>query len=81
LFFTARRVEDAAGRLPGVAFRIPVSISAPKGAATKDESVCEPGWQATAEDCRGLVLGDNTEKPKEYPGKNRSREEVVLIRR
>jgi len=64
-------VEDAvgAGRLPCAAIRIPVSTSAPKGAATKDENECVPGQQANAIDIRVVRLGDDTEKPWGYQEK------------
>ncbi len=40
---------------------IPVSTSAPKDAATKDESVCLPGRRAFAKDFRLVRSGDDTE--------------------
>jgi hypothetical protein len=46
-----------------------VSASAPKGTATKDESVCLPGRQAFAIDIRVVCSGEDTEKPGEYQEK------------
>jgi hypothetical protein len=46
-----------------------VSTSAPKGAATEDESVCWPGLLANAINIRVVRLGDDTEKPWGYQEK------------